>query len=322
MRHRIALDLLGPDGPLRVPMPDTDVLADDPIDPTPCVGDWVLVSDQHVVACLPRRTRLVRKTVGRSSRPQVVAANLDRVFLVTSMNADFSPRRIERYLVAVVAGGVQPVVVLTKADLRLAEARRFVAQVEAVAIDVPVVVTSALLDMGIDDLRELLQPGLTVGFVGSSGTGKSTLVNALMGQEYMHVEHIRERDQTGQHTTTHRELIPLPDGQGLLLDTPGMREFQPYGGEALDTVFADLQALSHQCRFRDCGHGQEPGCAIQAAIETGELDAARLASWQKLQRETARLEGSKSAWAAKEDRRKWGRVVRDAVARKKAVKPW
>jgi ribosome biogenesis GTPase len=322
IQHRGRLTLLTPDGATAgAALPPPEALSDDPIDPALAVGDWVLTrpagpGELQITRALTRRTRLVRKTAGRRSRPQLVGANLDRVFLVTSMNADFSPRRLERYLAAVLDGGAEPVVVLTKADLRLDQVRRYTAQVEAVAPDTPVIATSALLGVGLDELAALLGPGLTVGFVGSSGVGKSSLVNALLGEEHMVVSALRQRDETGQHTTTHRELIPLPDGRGVLLDTPGMRELQPWGDGALGAVFADLEALALSCRYRDCQHESEPGCAIQAAIDEGDLDPGRLDGWQKLQRDAARLEGRKADWQLRQERRRFSRMVRRTMSEK------
>ena len=280
------------------------------------VGDWVLIEHHPthgltIARTLKRRTSLTRRAAGTSDRPQVVAANLDRVFLVTSMNADFSPRRLERYLAAALAGGVQPVIVLTKIDLRLPELRRFTARAEAVAPDVPIVATSALLDIGIDGLTDFLAPGLTVGFVGSSGAGKSSLVNALIGEEAMVVNTLRERDETGRHTTTHRELLTLPGGRGLLVDTPGMREFQPWSGDALDKVFADLASMAAGCKYRDCQHDKEPGCAIQGAIESGELDPGRLKNWRKMEREASFLEGRKADWELRKERKRFARSIRN-----------
>jgi len=308
IQQRGRLTLMSPDGPAEIPSPpDSDL----------CVGDWVLLRhDPARGVCLERtlerRTSLKRRASGTRDRPQVIAANLDRVFLVTSMNADFSPRRLERYLAAALAGGVEPVIVLTKADLRLAEARRFTAEAQAAAPEVPVVVTSAMLEMGLDELAAFLAPGITVGFVGSSGAGKSSLVNALIGEEAMVVHALRERDETGQHTTTHRELLTLPGGRGLLVDTPGMREFQPWSGDALGEVFSDLEDMAGRCRYRDCQHGQEPGCAIQEAIEAGELDPGRLKNWRKMEREVAFLEGRKADWELRLERKRFAKKIRNS----------
>jgi len=320
-QHRGRLQLIGPDGPLDVPTPRRPSLPDDPVDPALCVGDWVLFErapeGPRLVRALTRRTRLARKQSGARSRPQLIGVNLDRVFLVTSMNADFSPRRLERYLAAVLAGGAAPAVVLTKADLSPAEIPRYRAAASAAAPSAAVVVTSALTGRGLDALDALLAPGQTVAFVGSSGAGKSTLVNALMGEDVMRVEGLRERDGTGQHTTTHRALLPVPGGRGVLMDTPGMREFQPWSGAALGEVFDDLEALTERCRYRDCRHDGEPGCAVAEALERGAVTAGRVKNWGKLKREAERLEGRVSDWEQRRARKRFARQIRATQRRKR-----
>ncbi len=258
----------------------------------PVVGDWVAVaprpaeSSATIHACLPRKTALIRKRVGRASAPQVLAANLDVVFLMTSLNADLNVRRIERTLAMIWEGGAQPVVLLSKLDL-CTEVEANVEAVEAVALGVPVHALSAQSGEGVAVLERYLKPGRTLALIGSSGVGKSTLANALIGEEKLVTSAIREADGKGRHTTTARELFVLQNG-ALLIDTPGMRELGLWDAEAgLDAAFDDIEALAAQCRFGDCKHAREPGCAIQAAVASGALPAERFASYGKLQRELA-----------------------------------
>lgn len=267
-------------------------LAHDAEDGTlPVTGDWVAVQArpaersatiQHV---LPRSTTFTRRASGPgAARGQLVAVNVDVALLAASMNADLNARRIERYLATAWESGAQPVVVLTKADMcDDAEAR--LSEIEAVAMGAPVLAVSAVTGAGLDALRAYLLPGRTAVLLGSSGVGKSTLVNALAGREQMATQAIREDDARGRHTTSHRELVLLPSG-ALILDTPGMRELGLWdAGEGMSAAFADIEALAAQCRFRDCGHVSEPGCAIVEALATGALDAARWLAYGKLQRE-------------------------------------
>jgi ribosome biogenesis GTPase / thiamine phosphate phosphatase len=261
----------------------------------PVTGDWVALdpgSDHARIAVVLDRTgTLARKAAGTSHTEQLLGANIDLALLVMALNGDFNPRRLERYLALCRAGGVEPLVVLTKADLHPdpdAMVDRLQASVRASAAgSVPVLVVSALTLQGIAALKRWLVPGLTSVLLGSSGAGKSTLVNALAGEEIMHTATIREADDRGRHTTTHRELILLPNG-ALILDTPGMRELGLVGDESnIAAGFADVSELAAQCRFSDCTHTGEPDCAVQAALANRSLDPARLASWQKLMREQA-----------------------------------
>ena len=259
----------------------------------PAVGDWVAMEAKPgddtralIHAVLPRRTKFSRQAAGEHVVEQVVAANVDTVFLVSSLDANFNLRRIERYLAAARASGAQPVVVLNKSDLTK-QAAGLRAEAEAIARGVPVVVTSALKRGGVKALAPWLRPRTTVAFLGSSGVGKSTLINELMGEEVQFTQANRAIDGKGRHTTTERELLVSPDGV-LIIDTPGMRELQPWQAEeVVENLFADITALAGQCKFRDCTHGPEPGCAVQTALADGSLDLPRWHSYLRLGRENA-----------------------------------
>ena len=259
----------------------------------PAVGDWVLIEgDRHrkIVELLPRHTAIKRAAAGEHYRQQLIAANIDTVFVVCGLDADFNPRRIERYLL-LVRGGAQPVVVLTKSDVvatgnTTAVDEALAALVELAAQDVPVRAVNARDPASVAALHEWLGPGRTAVLVGSSGAGKSTLTNTLLGVDRMKTGEVRESDSRGRHTTTFRALIPLPTG-ACLIDTPGMRELKPTGEEDVAENFSDIESLAEQCRFRDCAHQREPGCAVRAAIEAGRLDPQRFANFLKLSGEVA-----------------------------------
>ena len=256
------------------------------------VGDWVLLEGSRIVALLPRTSLIKRAAAGEHYRQQPIAANVDVVLVVTGLDDDFNPRRIERYLLLVRGAGVQPVVVLTKADQPGVDAGAAVdALADVTDHAVPVVAVNARDPESVAALDQWLRPGVTAALVGSSGAGKSTLTNTLLGEQRMKTAAVRERDSRGRHTTTWRSLVPLPSG-ACLIDTPGMRELKPTGEEDLaDGVFDDIQALASRCRFRDCRHAAEPGCAVQAALEAGELDPGRLANYLKLRDEVADAAG-------------------------------
>lgn len=280
----------------------------------PAVGDWVALQPGEpgrIVHLFQRRSGLVRQAAGRRTQAQVLAANVDKVFVVTSTGRDFNLRRVERYLVAVQGGGAEPLVVLNKADL-CPEVDSLVAELGAVAPGVPVLAVSALQASGLEALRVHLHAGCTVAVVGSSGVGKSTLINRLLGQEVLVTGEVRERDEKGRHTTTHRELLPVPLEEGawaMLVDTPGLRELQLWAqGSSLSGIFADIEALAEGCHFRDCTHEHEPGCAVREAVAQGSLDEGRLASLHKLAREQ-RHHAARQGGQLREEQRRKGKLA-------------
>ncbi len=256
----------------------------------PAVGDWVAVRQAEgeaavVSSLVERRTVFVRKAAGEKYIPQIIAANVERVFICTSLNKEFNARRLERYMTAVHAAQADPVLVLNKSDLDSADA--FVKALPDFMRGLPIVVTSAKTGEGIDRLNELLEPGMSVAFVGSSGVGKSSLVNRVLGHDAFAVAALSDFGDRGRHTTRNRTLMPLPSG-AILIDTPGMRELHLWVAEgALSEAFADVETAAEDCRFRDCAHGGEPGCAVAKAIADGTLDVARVASYRKLTIEVA-----------------------------------
>ena len=324
------LDLALPDGTVlarlaRVDRSAYDVLTDDgqrrlpalpaPREPleAPTVGDWLAVTDTEVRAVLPRRTLLARGASSGTSTAQPLAANVDVVLICAGLTAAPPVRRIERLLTLSWESGATPVVVPTKADLGADVA----AAIEAVRPHAPgadvVAVSAASGD--VDAVRQYVVDGATVALLGSSGAGKSTLVNALAGTEVMATGHIREVDGKGRHTTSHRELIVLPN-RAVVVDTPGLRGVALYNAdEGLSLAFAEVEELASACRFGDCGHVGEPGCAILASIEAGDLSQARLDSWRKLQRELAFQARRTDARLQSEERAKWKRIHKEVRAR-------
>jgi ribosome biogenesis GTPase / thiamine phosphate phosphatase len=280
----------------------------------PTVGDWVALrarpgGQASVQAVLPRRTKFSRKVAFMETEEQVLAANIDTILVVGSLNEELNLRRIERYLTMAWESGAAPAIVLNKADLcDEAELESLVADVEAIAFGVPVHPVSALDGRGVEELRGSLAEGQTAALLGSSGVGKSTLINRLLGAEELATAEIRS-DGRGRHTTTRRELIQLPGG-GLVIDTPGMRELQLWSsGDGFGAAFEDVLELAGKCRFNDCSHRSEPGCAVLAAIESGSLAQERFNSYLKLQRELAHLERKQDARLAAKERKKWRAVA-------------
>jgi ribosome biogenesis GTPase / thiamine phosphate phosphatase len=290
IQHRGAYDLLTDDGELRASAATRLFKADE----LPAVGDWVGVDRDTLLieAVLPRRTSISRKEVWQAVREQVLAANVDVAFLVQALPLDFNVRRLERYLAMAWESGAQPVVLLTKTDL-VEDAQPYLDDVEAITFGAcQALAVSAKTGAGLGELRPFLEPNRTAVLLGSSGVGKSTIVNALAGEELLRTQEIREDDGRGRHTTTHRELIVL-DAGGVILDTPGIRELQLWDAD-LEQTFGDVEEIALRCRFSDCNHDQEPGCAIRDALADGSLPAERWQSYVKLQRELEALEARRN----------------------------
>ena len=314
VQHRGAYDVLTEPGALRCDVAGR--LYEESRSPAdlPAVGDWVAVAARAeedagtIQAVLPRRTRFSRKTAWQAAEEQVLAANVDVVFIVTSLNEDLSLRRLERYLILARESGAQPVVLLTKSDLASDTETALVA-IRSVAADVPVHALSSVTGEGLHAVRSYLRPGVTAALLGSSGVGKSTLINTLAGNELLDTQELRS-DGQGRHTTVRRELIQLPGG-ALVIDTPGMREPQLWvADEALEETFDDVTSLFEHCRFSDCSHETEPGCAVTAAIADGTLPQERWDSYLKLEAELAQLERRLDKRAQAEERKRWRALSR------------
>lgn len=287
----------------------------------PVVGDWVIFDPNsepvRITQVLDRFSKLSRKVSGRDAAEQEVAANIDTVLIVMGLDDNFNLRRLERFLVMAWESGARPVVVLTKADLNVdADAR--LAEAEAVALGVAVFLCDSLAGTGLDALRQELKAQQTAVMVGSSGAGKSTLLNGLYGAAVVQTGEVRETDSKGRHTTTHRELVVLPGG-GIIIDNPGVREVQPWeSGAGLDTTFADVLELAEYCRFRDCAHGDEPGCAVRKAVCEGGLEADRLANYLRMQSEASSLEIRQNEAQRRAKDRQFGRIYKATQALKRS----
>ncbi len=278
----------------------------------PAVGDWVAAQstgagEAMIHAVLPRRTLFSRRAAGNREQEQAIAANVDLALIVCGLDQDFNLRRIERYLTLAHASGARAAIVLNKADVCVDVAGR-IAEARGISAGAAVVAISARWEEGIRPVRELLRPEWTVALLGSSGVGKSTLVNRLLGRERQAVREVRESDSRGRHTTTYRELLPLPGG-GALIDTPGMRELQLWADQdSLDATFEDVRAIAAGCRYRDCSHTVEEGCAVLDAVADGSLDRARWESYHKLRKEIAFHERQTDLQAALALKKKWKAV--------------
>ena len=275
----------------------------------PTIGDWVGIrpaesGDARIEVVLPRRSALSRKVSGKRSQEQVVAANVDLVVVVMGLDGDFNLRRLERYLTAIQESGAQPLVVLNKIDL-CDDPEGRLAEVEPIALTAAVLPANCKQGDGVDAVRGHIAPGKTAVLVGSSGAGKSTLINHLLGASVQATREVREDDDKGRHTTSHRELFRLPGG-GLMIDSPGIRELHVWGGaRSLSQAFDDVEGLAAGCRFRDCSHNKEKGCAVLKAMKTGALEPLRLENYRQLQKELRHLETRKSQTAQSAEKKRW-----------------
>lgn len=282
----------------------------------PAVGDWVVVDDVNsesratIRAVLPRNSTFSRKVAGKNSNEQVMATNLDTVWIVTTFGADLNPARLERYVALVVESGAQPVIILAKADLAdLTEPAVFSLQDRIQ--NVPIHAVSTKAEIGLEALVKYISPGQTIALLGSSGVGKSTLINHFVGHDLLHTASVREKDGKGRHTTTHRELIILPSG-GCLIDTPGMRELQLWQrDDNLEKSFADIDAFAVNCRFSDCSHESEPGCAVKEAVDRGDISEERMNNYLKLKMELTYLERKSDVGTERAEKERWHSVSKE-----------
>jgi ribosome biogenesis GTPase len=312
-QHRGAYVVWSEDGELRAKASGRIFYAHEVGAPLPAVGDWVTLAGADggsatIGGILQRRSAFIRKSAGNSSDEQVLAANVDTALLLAGLDDDFSLRRLERYIATAWESGAEPVIVLTKTDLS-PDVEGAVLAVESVAIGVDVLPVSNVTGEGLEAVASKLGAGKTVVLLGSSGVGKSTLLNSLAGSEVMRTGAIAA-DGTGRHTTTHRELVQLPNG-ALVIDTPGLRELQFWEGD-LSAAFEDIEALAAECRFRDCAHASEPGCAVLAAVDDGQLELDRLRSWRKLQRELESIAARTDHRLRIARKRRWKQITQHA----------
>ncbi|WP_307893855.1 ribosome small subunit-dependent GTPase A [Bacillus swezeyi] len=288
----------------------------------PAVGDWVYMRPREdekkglIVEIAPRFSKFSRKAAGDPAEEQITAANINTIFLVNALNQDFNIRRIERYLLLAWESGANPVIILSKADIG-SQIEEKIRQAESAAIGVPIHVISAHEGKGMDELKAYVKEGETVALLGSSGVGKSTMINFFLEEDRQAVQEVREDDDKGRHTTTHREMFLLPGG-GLLIDTPGMRALELWESEeGFRQGFSDIEQLAQTCKFSDCRHDEEPGCAVQAALSSGKLDAGRFRSYLKLKKELEYLARKTDKRAMQQEKNRWKQISKNMKKHKK-----
>lgn len=286
----------------------------------PAVGDWVVIKPRledrmaTIHAILPRNSKISRKVAGNNTDEQIIATNLNTILLVTALNNDFNLRRLERYLTVAWESGANPIIVLSKSDL-CDDLDSKIMEVEAISFGVPVIAISSVAKTGFDKLKTYLKVGETIALIGSSGVGKSTLINELYGSNIQEIKETRTGDDRGKHTTTNRELILLPEG-GVIIDTPGMRELQLWETDlSMSDTFKEIEELANQCYFRDCKHEGEPNCAVKEAIDNGSLDISRYRNFKKMQKELAYLERRERQKAKLQDKSEKKRLMKNGKAR-------